>query len=44
MLGINGGSNKSGPLREEFGEGIMNYYDNEQLIEWGKELGDGIGI
>ena len=44
MLGIDRTINKTAPFPKSFADQVSNYYDNQQLIEWPKQLGHKIGI
>ncbi|WP_204181810.1 thioesterase family protein [Staphylococcus sp. GDY8P152P] len=44
MLGIDRATIKTAPFPEQFAQAIINYYDNQQLIEWPKQLGHRIRI
>ncbi|MFW2451083.1 thioesterase family protein [Staphylococcus cohnii] len=44
MLGIDRTINKTAPFPQSFADQISNYYDNQLLIEWPKQLGHKIGI
>ncbi|WP_214268571.1 thioesterase family protein [Staphylococcus pseudoxylosus] len=44
MLGINRKTKKTSPFPAQYANEIISYYDNQQLIEWPKQLGHRIGI
>lgn len=44
MLGIDRKTQKTAPFPEQYASQIITYYDNQQLIEWPKQLGHRISI